>query len=61
VITYKELINFIWQFIKDQKWIFGLIFLIDSFTWSMDALLWPYILSVVIDIFTRFEGDRLAA
>lgn len=44
-----------------QKWVFFAIFFIDSFAWSLDALLWPYILSVVIDIFTRYEGDRLAA
>lgn len=61
VVTYKELISFVWQFIKKQKWIFGLIFLIDAFTWPLDALLWPYIISVVVDIFTRYEGDRLAS
>ena len=44
-----------------QKWVFGLIFLIDSFAWSLDALLWPYILHLVVDIFTRYEGDRTAA
>ncbi len=44
-----------------QKWAFGMIFLLTFFGWSLDALLWPYILHVVIDIFTRFEGDRLAA
>ncbi len=38
-----------------------LSFFIDSFAWSLDALLWPYILHVVIDIFTRYEGDRMAA
>ncbi len=59
--SYQELIRFIWQFIRSQKWIFFLIFFIDSFTWSLDALLWPYILHVVVDIFVRYEGDRLAA
>lgn len=44
-----------------QKWTFVLIFFIDSFVWSLDALLWPYILHWVIDIFTRYEGDRMAA
>ena len=61
MVSYKELIGFIWRFIRLQKWIFFSIFFIDSFAWSMDALLWPYILRVVIDIFTRYEGDRMAA
>ena len=61
IVSYKELISFVWQFMRLQKWVFILIFLIDSFAWSMDALLWPYILHLVIDIFTRYEGDRTAA
>jgi len=44
-----------------QKWVFILILLIDCFAWSLDVLIWPYILSVVIDIFTRYEGNRMAA
>jgi ATP-binding cassette subfamily B protein len=59
--TYKELFGFIWQFMRRQKWIFFLIFFIDSFVWSLDSLLWPYILHLVVDIFTRFEIDREAA
>lgn len=61
VVSYKELIGFIWQFMRLQKWVFISILFIDCFTWSIDALLWPYILHLVIDIFTRFEGDRMAA
>lgn len=61
MVTYKELIGFVWQFMRLQRWLFFFIFLIDCFAWSLDALLWPYILSVVIDIFTAYEGDRLAA
>ncbi len=60
-VSYKELFGFIWQFIKLQKMVFFAIFLIDSFAWSVDALLWPYILRIVIDIFTNYEGDRMAA
>ncbi len=44
-----------------QKWVFLFIFLLDCFAWSLDALIWPYILHLVIDIFTRYEGDRAAA
>jgi ATP-binding cassette, subfamily B, bacterial len=61
MISYKELIGFVWQFMRHQKWVFILIFLIDSITWSSDALLWPYILHFVIDIFTVYEDNRLAA
>jgi ATP-binding cassette subfamily B protein len=55
------MIVFVWQFMRQQKWIFFAIFFIDCFAWSVDALLWPYILHIVVDIFTRYEGDRLAA
>jgi ATP-binding cassette, subfamily B, bacterial len=61
VVSHKELISFVWQFMRMQKWAFIFIFLMDSFTWSLDALLWPYILHLVIDIFTHYEGDRIAA
>jgi ATP-binding cassette, subfamily B, bacterial len=61
MVSYKELIGFVWQFMRLQKWVFFFILLIDAFTWPLDALLWPYILHLVIDIFTRYEGDRTAA
>ncbi|MGE5195802.1 MAG: ABC transporter ATP-binding protein [Anaerolineae bacterium] len=61
MVSYKELIGFVWQFMRRQKGIFIFVFLIDSFAWSLDALLWPYILHLVIDVFTRYEGDRTAA
>lgn len=57
----KKLMDFVLQFMKKQKKRFALIFLLDAFTWPLDALLWPYILHVVVDIFTRFDGDRAAA
>lgn len=60
-VSYRDLIHFFWQFIRLQKWVFFLIFFIDCFAWSMEALLWPYILRVVIDIFSKYEGDRIAA
>ncbi len=61
MVSYRELIGFLWQFIRRQKWTFGPIFLLDSLAWPVEALAWPYILHVVVDIFTRFDGDRLAA
>ena len=61
MVSYRELIAFAWQFMRSQKWVFFFIFFLDSFAWSFDALIWPYILHVVVDIFTRFEGDRAAS
>lgn len=60
MVSYKELIGFIWQFVRHRKGIF-IILLLDSFTWSFDALLWPYIVRAVVDIFTQYEGNRMAA
>lgn len=61
MVTYKELIRFVWQHMRQQKWIFFILLFLDSITWSLDALLWPYILSIVIDTFTHFDADRLMA
>lgn len=61
VVTYKELFGFIWRFMRQQKGVFFWIFFLDAFAWPIDALVWPYILRLVIDVFTQYEGDRLAA
>jgi len=61
MVSYREFISFLWQFVRLQKWVFAFIFLLDSLAWPLDALVWPYILHVVVDVFTRFDGDRLAA
>ncbi len=61
MVSYKELLGFVWQFLRQQKWVFALLLILDALTWPLDALLWPYILHLVIDIFTQYEGDRLAA
>lgn len=60
MVSYKELISFVWQFMRPQRWIFLLVLIITC-AWALDALLWPYILHLVIDVFTRYEGNRLAA
>lgn len=44
-----------------QKGVFLTLLILDSFCWSLDSVLWPYILHLVIDTFTRFEVNRLAA
>lgn len=61
MVTYKELISFIWQFITRQKWIFLFLFLLDTFAWALDTVLWPYILHLGVDIFARFEESRALA
>jgi ATP-binding cassette subfamily B protein len=60
MIFYAELIKFIWQFMRPQRWIFACVF-IFALSWSLDALLWSYVLHLVIDIFSQYEGDKLAA
>ncbi len=59
-VSYKELIGFIWQFMRPQKWVFFLIFGV-AFVWAIEALLWPYVLRLVVDVFADYEGNRLAA
>lgn len=61
MVSYKELLRFVWQYMRLQKGVFFLIFFLDSFAFSLDVLIWPYILHVLVDIFTRFEMDRAAA
>ena len=60
MVSYKELIGFVWQLMRPQRWAFASIFII-AFTISSDVLLWPYLLGLVVDIFTRYEGNRLEA
>lgn len=60
-VSYTEFFRFAWQFLKRQKGTFLSIFLIDSFAWPLDSLLWPYILHLVIDTFTTYETNRMAA
>lgn len=61
MVTYRELIGFVWKFMKLQKWTFLFILTLDCLAWPVDALLWPYILHLVIDIFTSHESARDAA
>ena len=60
-ISYRQLLHFIWQSIRMQKWIFFAIFLLDALAWPLDCLAFPYILSLIITVFNRFETNRLAA
>jgi ATP-binding cassette subfamily B protein len=58
--SFKQLVLFIWKFLRLQRWHFFFIFLL-SFVWSLDATLWPYLLRLVVDTFTLHDGDRAAA
>lgn len=61
MVSYREMFRFLWQFIKLQRWTFLAILLLDSAAWTSDALVWPYILHMVVDIFTRFDDNRFLA
>ncbi|MBI3236904.1 MAG: ABC transporter ATP-binding protein, partial [Chlamydiales bacterium] len=61
MVSYQELIRFVWQFMRHQRWTFLLLLVLDSFAWALDALLWPYILHLAVDIFTNYELNRAGA
>lgn len=54
------IIHFVWQFIRRQKKRFGTVLAQDIFN-CLDLLVWPFLLRWIIDIFTRFETDRMQA
>jgi ATP-binding cassette subfamily B protein len=56
----KQLVLFIWKFVRLQKWKFFFIFLL-SLAWALDATVWPYLLGRVVDTFSRHDADRTAA
>lgn len=58
--TTKELITFIWTYVKPQKWLFFVV-MIASLAWSIDSIVWPYIFRVVVDILSTHEGARAEA
>lgn len=58
--SYKELIHFIWKYMRPQKWAFFSILVQDCLN-CLDSLLWPFILRWVIDIFTQNEANRFMA
>ncbi len=60
MVSYKELIGFLWKFMRPQKWTFSSILIQDCLN-CLDSLLWPFILRWVIDIFTRHEVNRAMA
>ncbi len=61
MVSYRELVGFLWRFVRRQRGKFFSIMLLDACAWPLDALVWPYILHLVVDIFTRFDANRGAA
>lgn len=59
-MTLRSLASFIWKFVKQQRLVFFCILLL-SIVWSLDTMIWPYILRLVIDILTQFDMDRGSA
>ncbi len=59
-MPFKNLISFIWKFVRMQPWNFFFIYFL-SFTWSIDSTVWPYLLRLIIDTLTQYDMDRTAA
>ncbi len=55
-----NLINFIWQFVRQQRWTFAIVLFL-SLLWSFEMLLWPFFLSKIVDFLTRYNADRFSA
>lgn len=60
MVSYKELVGFLWKFIQKQRWTFSSIFVQDWIN-TLESLLWPFILRWVIDIFSQNEMNRALA
>lgn len=60
-MSYSELFRFLWTFVKRQKWTFFFVYLLDSLAWPLEALALPWILGRAVDVFIRFETDRMSA
>ncbi len=51
--------NFIWKFVRAQRWTFAVI-LVLSFMWTIETLLWPFFLRKIVDILTQYDLDRMS-
>lgn len=58
--TNRELFNYLIKFIKQQKTSFFFITL-SSLVWSLNLVIWPIILSSIVEIFSSFDLNRNAA
>lgn len=55
-----HLIDFIWKFVRTQRWTFAIIMLL-SWIWSFDMLFWPFFLRKIVDVLTLYDADRFLA
>ena len=60
IVSYKELLGFVWQYMREQKRRFGIVLLQDVLN-CLDLLVWPFLLRWLIDIFTQYENNRMQA
>lgn len=56
----KRLTRFLWEFMRQQKGRFLLIFLLSTF-WSLDQTIWPYIMGKIVDTLSFYDLDREGA
>lgn len=59
-IPIKDLLSFIWKFVRMQSWSFFFIYFL-SLAWSVDSTVWPYLLRLIIDTLTQYDLDREGA
>lgn len=52
--------TFIWTFVRKQRWLFTIIFLL-SLVWSMEMLVWPFFLRKFVDVLIQYDHDRSSA
>ncbi len=55
-----NLIDFIWIFVRKQRWIFAVIQLL-SFLWALETLFWPFFLGKIVDVLAQNDINRLSA
>ena len=55
-----NLIDFIWEFVRKQRWTFAVILLL-SFMWTFETLFWPFFLRKIVDVLMNYDVDRLSA
>lgn len=55
-----HLVSFLYQFIRKQSLVFISIIVL-SCVWAFDMLLWPFLLSKIVDLLNHYDHERSAA
>ncbi|MBI5274573.1 MAG: ABC transporter ATP-binding protein [Chlamydiales bacterium] len=55
-----HLIDFIWKFVRKQRWTFTIVLLL-ALVWTFDALFWPFFLGKIVDVLMQYDVDRARA